>query len=63
MAAPTTMIEDPEKMVFRRPNGLPMNIQATAPKKHPTLYAATEIPDSVLATRQSHSSIQNEHLG
>ena len=42
--APMTIIEDPRKMVFRRPNMLPSHIVAMAPKKLPTLYDATEIP-------------------
>ena len=39
-----TMIEDPRKMVFRRPSMLPSHIVEIAPKKQPTLYDATEMP-------------------
>jgi len=42
--APTTMIEVPRRIMRLRPRGLPMKIVATAPKKHPKLYDATEIP-------------------
>lgn len=44
MMAPTTIMLEPKKIVFRRPNGSPIQIVHTAPKKHPTLYAATAIP-------------------
>jgi len=43
-AAPTTMMDEPRKMVFRRPKGFPMKMVVMAPKKHPTLYDATDIP-------------------
>lgn len=51
-AAPTTMIDEPRKIVFRRPKGFPMKMVVMAPKKHPTLYAATDIPASVLSTER-----------
>ena len=48
--APITMIEDPRKIVFRRPSILPSHIVAIAPKKQPTLYDATEMPKKPFST-------------
>ena len=45
-----TMIEEPRKMVFRRPSGFPIKIVVIAPQKHPTLYEATAIPVTMLMT-------------
>lgn len=42
--APVAMIIQPQKIVLRRPSGLPMKIVKTAPKKHPRLYDATAMP-------------------
>ena len=35
--APMIMMDEPRKIVLRRPKGLPMKMQEMAPKKHPTL--------------------------
>lgn len=43
-AAPTTMIEDPMKIVRFLPRILPSQIVATAPKKHPRVYPPTVMP-------------------
>lgn len=37
IAAPTTMIAEPRKMVLLRPRISPNHIVVTAPQKHPTL--------------------------
>ena len=50
------MIEEPRKMVFRRPSGFPIKIVAIAPQKHPTLYEATAIPVALLMTWQALES-------
>ena len=39
-----TMIEEPRKIVLRRPSILPIKMQSMAPQKQPTLYEAMEIP-------------------
>ena len=44
MIAPTIMMEEPVKMVFRRPRRFPIHMHDIAPKKQPTLYDATAIP-------------------
>lgn len=46
-AAPTTIIDEPRKIVLRLPSTSPTQIVATAPQKQPTLYDATETPWSV----------------
>jgi len=43
------MIEEPRKMVFRRPSLSPIQMQEIAPQKQPTLYEATEMPGYRLA--------------
>ena len=37
IAAPTTIMEDPTKIVLRRPNLSPMKIVVIAPKKQPSV--------------------------
>lgn len=46
--APVAMVTQPQKIVFRRPRGLPMKIVKIEPKKQPRLYEATAMPWFVL---------------
>ena len=46
--APTIIIDDPRKMVFRRPSRSPLKMVAIAPQKQPRLYAPTAMPCMVL---------------
>lgn len=62
MIAPTTMIEDPAKMVFRRPRISPMKMQEMAPEKQPRLYEATEIANLMSAICYLLVSLTAPHL-
>lgn len=54
-----TMINEPRKMVLRRPNQFPIQMVGMDPTKQPRLYAATAIPvESVALSSYSISTVK-----